>query len=272
MFIKRGKIKLIIIAIVFLIIFIAISVLKPSQSIYDTRTINDKIDIGEYSLKVNCYGEGNPTVIFESGLEGNNLSWALVQPAISKVARTLSYDRARPVSELPRTSLDQVHELHALLDKAKVKGPYIIVAHSVGGYNARLFAGTYPKEVCGIVFVDCSHENQLENLPPEEFKKNKKSLATAELNFDELTLSANQVKEIRKKDALRNIPIVVLSADHNGANTELNIIWSNFQNDLATLSDYSKHILVKDSGHSIQADKPPIVIDAIKDLIDTVRK
>ena len=30
------------------------------------------IDIGGYSLNVNCYGKGTPTVIFESGLGDDN--------------------------------------------------------------------------------------------------------------------------------------------------------------------------------------------------------
>jgi len=276
MFIKRKKIKLVLITIVLLIICTSIVVLKHRQSTFATKTIDGLVDIGEFSLQVNCYGKGRPTVIFEAGLGCTNLDWALVQPEISKVARTFSYDRlnrvSSPADKLPRTSLDQVHELHALLNKAKVKGPYIIVAHSIGGYNARLFAGTYPKEVSGIVFVDSSHENQNDNLSPEVLAESKKGLATAELNFDELVLSGKQVKEIRKKDALRNIPIVVLAADHNDVNCDSSKIWLNFQKDLKLLSDHGKYILVENSGHFIQKDKPQVVIDAIKELIDTTRK
>lgn len=276
MFIKRKKIKLVLITIVLLIICTSIGVLKHRESTFATRTIDGLVDIGEFSLQVNCYGKGRPTVIFEAGLGCTNLDWALVQPEISKIARTFSYDRLNrvslPADKLPRTSLDQVHELHALLNKAKVKGPYIIVAHSIGGYNARLFAGTYPKEVSGIVFVDSSHENQNDNLSPEVLAESKKGLATAELNFDELVLSGKQVKEIRKKDALRNIPIVVLAADHNDVNSDSSKIWLNFQKDLTSLSDHGKYVLVENSGHFIQNDKPQVVIDAIKELITTARK
>ncbi|WP_258280789.1 MULTISPECIES: hypothetical protein [unclassified Clostridium] len=45
----------------------------------------DMIDIGGYSLNVNCYGRGTPTVIFESGLGDDNGVWTLVQPEISKI-------------------------------------------------------------------------------------------------------------------------------------------------------------------------------------------
>jgi pimeloyl-ACP methyl ester carboxylesterase len=267
MFIKKKKRNLIIIAAVLLIVLLIICsiihVFKPKESIYDTKTINGKIDIGGYGLNVNCYGKGKPTVIFESGLGNYSGTWGLVQPEISKIARTFSYDRAGlgysdpPVSDLPRTSLDQVHELHTLLEKANVKGPYIIVAHSIGGYNARLFASTYPEEVSGIVFVDSSPSNMFDGFDKENSGYIAK-LAIAEHNLDVIE-SANQVKEITKKDLLRNTPIIVLSS-------------LNSPFELTKLSKRSKLILVDGCGHSIQIEKEQVVIDAIKELIKTVRK
>lgn len=249
--------------------------------IYRGYTI-DMIDIGGYSLNVNCYAKGAPTVIFESGLGDDKGVWTLVQQEISKNTRTFSYDRAGLgngyTADFPRTSLDQVHELHTVLNKAKVKAPYIIVAHSIGGYNARLFAGTYTNEVSGIVFVDCSHENQFEDRVKRSSSKEieiaKSQLIGEEQTFDELLISANQVKEIRKKNALRNIPIVVLTADHKGeeSSTISEETWLNYQNDLVSLSDYSKHIIVEDSGHYIQKDKPQVVIDAIKGIVNVIAK
>jgi len=242
----------------------------------------DMIDIGQYNLNVNCYGKGTPTVIFESGLGDDNGVWTLVQPVISKNTRTFSYDRAglrnSDTGDLPRTSLAQVHELHNVLNKAKVKAPYSIVAHSIGGYNARLFTGTYPKEVCGIIFVDCSHENQFEDRVKRSSSKEieiaKSQLIGEEQTFDELLISANQVKEIRKKDVLRNIPIIVLTAGHKGDKSSAisEETWLNYQNDLASLSDYSKHIMVEDSSHYIQKDKPQVVIDAIQGIVNGMSK
>ena len=236
------------------------------------------IDIGGYSLNVNFYGKGTPTVIFESGLGDDNEVWTLVQPENSKDTRTFSYDRAglgnSDTGDLLRTRLDQVHELHTVLNKANVNAPYIIVAHSIGGYNARLFAGTYPKEVFGIIFVDCSHENQFEDRVKhsslKEIEIAKSQLIGAEQTFDNLLISANQVKEIKKKDALRNIPIVVFTSGHKGekSSTITEETWLNYQNDLVSLSDYSKHIIVEDSSHYIQKDKPQVVIDAIKGIVN----
>jgi pimeloyl-ACP methyl ester carboxylesterase len=66
----------------------------------------------------------------------------------------------------PRTSLQIVEELHTLLVQAQIPGPYVLVGHSFGGVNARLYASRYPDEVAGVVLVDSSHEDQLQRLPP----------------------------------------------------------------------------------------------------------
>ncbi|WP_291569258.1 alpha/beta fold hydrolase [Clostridium sp. UBA4548] len=229
------------------------------------------------NICVNCCGTGDPTVVFESGLGCTQDDWKVVQNQISKHTSTFSYDRLglgnSDADDLPRTSLDQAHELHIVLNKAKVRGPYILVAHSIGGYNARLFAATYPKEVAGIIFVDSSHENQFEDrvkrCTSKEIELFKRQLIDEEQSFDGLLISGKQVKDTRKKDTLRSIPIIVLTADHKGQESSVitEETWRNYQRDLATLSNYSKHIIVEDCGHYIQKDKPHVVIDAIKEMI-----
>lgn len=234
------------------------------------------------NIYVNCCGCGAPTVVFESGLGCTQDDWKVVQNQISKHTSTFSYDRLglgnSGADNSSRTSLDQVHELHTVLNKAKVKGPYILVAHSIGGYNARLFAAAYPKEVASIIFVDCSHENQFEDrmkrCTSKEIEVFKRQLIDEEQNFEELLISGKQVKEARKKDVLRNIPIIVLTADHKGEESSVitEEIWRSYQKDLATLSNYSKHIIVEDCGHYIQKDKPQVVINAIKEMINGMSK
>jgi len=66
----------------------------------------------------------------------------------------------------PRTSMHIVEELHTLLKNANMPGPYILVGHSFGGINVRLYANRYPDEVFGLVLVDSSHELQSKKFPP----------------------------------------------------------------------------------------------------------
>lgn len=104
-------------------------------------------DIGGYRLHLNCQGSGSPTVLLESGIADDSLTWLGVQPAIARTTRVCSYDRAgygwsdpSPKSRDVRTI---AQELHTLLNHAGVSGPFVLVGHSLGGMIVREYAGLY---------------------------------------------------------------------------------------------------------------------------------
>lgn len=127
------------------------------------------VDVGGYKMHLYCTGEGSPAVILEAGLNDFYVSWAKVQPEVSKSVRVCTYDRAglgwSEASPRPRTSEVMAEELHTLLTNAGVEGPYILAGHSFGGINVRSFAQKYPDEVVGMVLVDSAHEGQGARLP-----------------------------------------------------------------------------------------------------------
>jgi pimeloyl-ACP methyl ester carboxylesterase len=127
------------------------------------------VDVGGYRLMLNCTGGGNRTVILEAGFGDVSVEWRAVQPQIAKFSRVCSYDRAgyggSDPGPVPRTSLQIAKELHALLRSAGEMPPYVLVGHSFGGYNVRVFNGLYPHEVAGIVLADATQEDQYELLP-----------------------------------------------------------------------------------------------------------
>lgn len=277
---KRKNLSVILIILAILVAVGTFGTMKYNETIQTSKSINGKVDIGGYGLNVKVGGQGKPTVIFESGQGGGYSDWANVQPEIAKITRTFSYDRAglggSDKSKLPRTALNQVKELHELLKNCKIKGPYIIVAHSIGGLNARLYADVYQNEVAGIVFVDASHEEMLNILASkasEQYEAMKTQFSSSEGGFEDLLKSTEQVREVRKKDSLRNVPIIVLSADRTAMEIKdpINDEWPNLQADLVTLSDKSKHITIKNTSHMIRNDNPQAIIDAIKEIIETVK-
>jgi len=138
--------------------------------------IGKMVDVGGYQLHIHSQGEGGPTVVFDSGLGCTALDWSLVQPELSKTTGVVSYDRAgygwSDESPLERTSENIVKELHTLLHNAGELGPYILVGHSFGGNNVRLFASQYPDEVAGVVLVDASHEDLPAKMPMPKINKN----------------------------------------------------------------------------------------------------
>ena len=117
-------------------------------------------------LNLYCRGNGSPTVIFDSGLTDEISAWAHVQDTLSQHVRTCSYDRAgigfSDGETVHGDSSSIVKDLHALLGKAGIQAPYVLVGHSYGGMNIRLFADRYLSEVAGMVFVDPAHEFQRE--------------------------------------------------------------------------------------------------------------
>lgn len=127
------------------------------------------VDVGGYSMHINCTGQGNPTVILEAGLQDFSIFWTEVQPEAARLTRVCSYDRAglgwSQPSPYPRTSKTMVKELHTLLSNAGIEGPYVLVGHSFGGALVRLYAHDYPDEVAGMVLVDAGHEELFTRLP-----------------------------------------------------------------------------------------------------------
>lgn len=109
-------------------------------------------------------GSGKYTVLIESRLGGMSPEWWDLQDKLAHHARVISYDRAgygwSAVSESPRSSATVARELHALLDRAGISGPYILLGHSQGCLYLQHFARLYPQEVAACVFLDpISHEN-----------------------------------------------------------------------------------------------------------------
>jgi pimeloyl-ACP methyl ester carboxylesterase len=130
------------------------------------------VDVGGYQLHLNCTGatvDGSPTVILENGLGSTSAAWALVQPEVAKKTRVCSYDRAgmgwSDSSPEPRDAQHIARELHALLQNAKIAGPYVVVGWSIGGLYARGYAGQYGNEVTGLVLIDSSHPDQWTSTP-----------------------------------------------------------------------------------------------------------
>ena len=124
-----------------------------------------RIDVGGYSLYIECTGSGSPTVVFEAGEGGAAASNPLpaardVRATVSNDTRVCAYDRAglgasdRRPSGRPATGKQYADELHALLTGANELGPYVLVGPSFGGLVIMSYALYYPAETAGLVFVD----------------------------------------------------------------------------------------------------------------------
>jgi pimeloyl-ACP methyl ester carboxylesterase len=107
-----------------------------------------------------CQGVGTPIVILDSGLGMGASVWRRVQPELARKTRTCSYDRAgyglSDPGPLPRDAQHIVADLDAALHAANLAGPDILVGHSMGGFDMRLYANLHRASVAGMVLVDPS--------------------------------------------------------------------------------------------------------------------
>ncbi|MEK3795234.1 alpha/beta hydrolase [Paenibacillus sp. FSL R7-0204] len=135
--------------------------------LYKYKAPGEKISVGSHHLHAMVTGSNTsnlPTILLEAGMGGCALDWSLVQPALAKHTKVLSYDRAgfgwstKPISE--PTCEGYVRDLRELLTQLELEPPYILVGHSYGGMIMRLFASKYPEEVSGIILVDSTHEQR----------------------------------------------------------------------------------------------------------------
>lgn len=124
----------------------------------------DLYEINGTRMHIHCEGEGSPMVIMEAGSGDCSLSWALVQQNVSKFTRVCTYDRAGygwsdPVPG-PVSARNVTSRLHALLSRANLSPPYVLVGHSLGGVYVRSYAQRYPGDVTGMILVDPGSEWQ----------------------------------------------------------------------------------------------------------------
>jgi pimeloyl-ACP methyl ester carboxylesterase len=116
------------------------------------------IDVGGHRLHLNCTGSGSPTVVLQpgGGEMSSNMGW--IAPAVARDTRVCVYDRAgrgwSEPADTPQDGAQIATDLHTLLQRGHVPGPYVLAGHSFGGFYVLISAARYPDEVAGMVLVD----------------------------------------------------------------------------------------------------------------------
>jgi pimeloyl-ACP methyl ester carboxylesterase len=118
---------------------------------------------------------GQSIVVFEAGATNSLEIWGGILPQIASMSPVVAYDRAGlgrsewdDTTPTPRHVADR---LRRVLRQIGADPPYVLVGFSWGGMLGRYFAGYYPGEIVGLVFVDPSPmvtESLADNLTPFE--------------------------------------------------------------------------------------------------------
>jgi pimeloyl-ACP methyl ester carboxylesterase len=235
------------------------------------------INVDGHRIELECRGAGSPTVVMDSGLSMTMETWGRVPADVAAFTRVCTYNRAglgySDSGPKPRTSKAIVNELDALLVKADVTGPYVLVGHSVGGLNVRLYASEHPDKVVGMVLIDASSENEYQRLAALKSGAEKEKYLQHEGggNFEGVDLLAS-ADQLRSAAPLHAMPLLVLTArPREQQNTEVAQVTEQLQADLAKLLPNGKQMIAENSGHFIQLDRPFLVTDSILSVVRAAR-
>ena len=221
-------------------------------------------------------GEGEPSVILDAGLGGTSEDWVNIQPAVASFTQVFSYDRAgigkSEKAPIPRTCKDIVIDLKNLLLAANLHPPYILVAHSWSGINARWYANLYPDEFVGMVLIDAVHEDKyarFEKVLPEERAYRMWEFVRDPSKNDENIDRMASIAQVQSTEHLFDFPLIVLTRATD--NDELNGIETSLQTEFLKLSTVSRQYFAKFDDHYIQNSEPQLVIDSIRQVVELAR-
>ena len=262
------------------------------------------VDVGGHRLHMRCVGpsDSRATVILEAGGGGFSSHWSRVQELLAPRVRSCAYDRAglgwSEPGPAPRTMKQEVFELHELLDAAKIRGPLVLVGHSIGGLLVRLYAERYGNDVAGVVLVDPTHEDDvLYNLrvarwvrlrdlstgrAVPEPKREGAPITQYDPSQDYLADEMEAMHQARVVNPvpLGDRPLIVLAAGKRPTPPGTpDTLWRRLRvekdgqrMDLSRLSRNAMFILDPTSGHDIHIADPPLAARAIELVVEAAMK
>jgi pimeloyl-ACP methyl ester carboxylesterase len=257
------------------------------------------VDIGGRRLYLQCEGTGGPVVILQAGLGGDSTSWDHIRPSVAAKTTVCSYDRAghgrSDDAPVPQDGNAIARDLHDLLAKAGIAGPYVMAAHSSGGPYLRVFAGLYPADVVGMVLIDPQPADAFTALPdyPSIYDTlvltggvapslarigllgpifgvapTQASPAVARSQRDEFRILPTALDQAAKVPSIGDLPLIIVSAS-----ADLQRGWAEAQDAQVALSTDAAHRITAGATHDslLDADSGASV-QAILDVIAAVRQ
>jgi pimeloyl-ACP methyl ester carboxylesterase len=162
-----------------------------------------------------------------------------------------------------------VDDLTTLLRVAAVPGPYVLVGHSIAGFNVHVFAREDAGDtVVGVVLIDATPPDFIAVLdsfgvpiPPPEDTVN---------NPDGMDFRASAAQALAA-GPFPPVPLVVLTHGTPGNLGPLEEPWQEMQVAQSQLSPRGRLIVARRSGHYIQNDQPRLVVRAIVSVVAKAR-
>ena len=271
------------------------------------------IDVGGHRLHLYCTGSGSPTVVLEPGGGASSSDFGWITPAVARDTRVCVYDRAgRGWSDAADGPQDGAHiaaDLHTLLQRAHVPGPYVLAGHSFGGLYVQSFAAQFPDQVAGMVLLDSTAPKpgpaQPTNTDPYNVIGRVAALSAASAHLgvgrlldpvsysnssatlpgrgprqlldrrhlassiEEYGVANTSMQQASALTSLNGKPLIVLTADEGITDDQ----WQSKQDHMATLSTNSLHRHANATHESLISDEADAAVasQAIHDVVIAVR-
>lgn len=268
------------------------------------QPVDQMVNIGTHSLQIHREGKGAPAIVIEAGITDGidkllPLSARLAQATTVIAYNRAGYGRSEP-GPFPRDCAREVAELKALLEKAPVRGPYVLVGHSLGALNVMMFASKYPKDVAGIVLLDppplsfilgreykelgaiaegmtaqwqAIADSAAKSADPGEKARGAFFGAIASEHREMFGEGAKLVATI---ETFGDIPLVVMAAGKANPNLgpiaeEYQKYWIEQSRALGGKSTNAKFVIVPESSHYLYLDAPELVAETILSVVSDAR-
>ncbi|TWO71587.1 alpha/beta hydrolase [Caenimonas sedimenti] len=227
-------------------------------------------------------GSGPATILLFNGAGVSLEGWRALYPEIEQCGTVFGWNRfGMQGSDPPKqkqTGTVVVASLRELLGYAGLAPPYILVAHSLGGLYANLFARLHPGEVTAVLFVEATHPRDRAVLRTHETQLVRalgKVISLPQLLFKpnvhaELECVDDTVREIEVAGPFPDVPVRVITGGKAppawlmspaavGARRA-------HQQELARLSPHGEQVIAHESGHFPQLTQPEVVLEALRAL------
>jgi len=227
-------------------------------------------------------GTGSPAIVLLNGAGVTLEGWRALYPAIEQIGTVFAWNRfgvkGSDAPRLAQTGAVVVASLRELLGYAGLGPPYLLVAHSMGGLHANLFARLYPQEVSAVLFLEATHPNDPEGLHPQETQLARaltKVLSRPQRLFEanlhsEIESVAHVMEEIASAGPFPPVPVAVISGGASPPKwlmpPEAVRARRAHQAELARLSPHAEHVVAQRSGHFPQLTEPGLVLDVLRRL------
>ena len=277
---------------------------ESRQPVASAQPADTMINIGTHSLQMHREGTGTPAIVIDAGITDGIDKLRPLAARLAQTTTVVTYNRAgygqSEPGPFPRDCAREADELMALLEKASVPGPYVLVGHSLGAFNVLIFANMYPEDVAGLVLLDppplsftlrreykdlgamadgmtaqweAIADSAAKSADPQDKARAAFFRAIASEHREMFGPSAKLVEGIA---TLGDIPLVVIAAGKANPNfgpiaEEYQKYWIEQSRALAGKSTKAKFMIAKESSHYLYLDAPELVAESILSVVDGVR-